>query len=102
MPVVKLTPTFISKLRAPHDSGKQVLYLDTLTKGFGVQVSGTTAAIDYIAQRDLPNKVRGERKQTRRVNIGPANGRALTLEVARERAEEVLDQIRRGIDPKAK
>ena len=88
MPVIKLTPTFISKLRAPHPGGKQVIHFDAKTKGFGVQVSGTTEAIDYIAQRDLPNKVRGGRKQTRRVNIGPANGKALTLEVARERAEE--------------
>jgi integrase len=102
MPVVKLTPTFISKLRAPHDSGKQVLYLDTVTKGFGVQVSGTTTAVDYIAQRELPKKIAGAKKQTRRVNIGPANGKVLTLEAARERAEEVLDQIRRGIDPRSK
>ncbi|WP_407189136.1 tyrosine-type recombinase/integrase [Bradyrhizobium centrosematis] len=102
MPVVKLTQSFVDKLRAPHPSGKQVLYLDTVTKGFGVQVSGSTAAIDYIAQRDLPNKIKGARKQTRRVNIGPVNSKVVTLEVARERAEEELDKIRRGIDPKAK
>jgi hypothetical protein len=44
MPVAKLTQTFVDKLRAPHPSGKQVVYLDTVTKGFGVQVSGTTTA----------------------------------------------------------
>jgi integrase len=102
MPTQKLTRSFIEKLRAPHSSGRQVVYFDTITKGFGVQVSGTTTAIDYIAQRDLPSRVKGERKQTRRVNIGSVSGTLLTLDVARERAEEALDQIRRGIDPKAK
>jgi integrase len=102
VPIVKLSQTFVDKLRAPHPTGKQVIYLDTVTKGFGVQVSGTTTAIDYIAQRDLPRRVRGAKKQTRRVNIGPTNSGLLRLEVARERAEDLLDQIRRGIDPKAK
>jgi integrase len=102
VPVVKLTQTFVDKLRAPHPGGKQVIYLDTVTKGFGVQVSGTTTAIDYIAQRELPNKVRGGKRQTRRVNIGPTSSSLLGIQVARERAEDVLDQIRRGIDPKAK
>ena len=102
MPVVKLTQTFVDKLRAPHPGGKQVIYLDTVTKGFGVQVSGTTTAIDYIAQRELPRKVRGAKRQTRRVNIGPTSSGLLGIQVARERAEDVLDQIRRGIDPEAK
>ena len=102
MPVVKLTQTFVDKLRAPHPTGKQVIYFDTVTKGFGVQVSGTTTAIDYIAQRELPRKIRGAIKQTRRVNLGPTNSKLLRIEVARERAEEVLDQLRRGIDPKEK
>jgi len=102
VPVVKLTQTFVDKLRAPHPGGKQVIYLDTVTKGFGVQVSGTTTAIDYIAQRELPRKVRGAKRQTRRVNIGPTSSGLLGIQVARERAEDVLDQIRRGIDPKAK
>lgn len=102
MPVVKLTQTFVEKLRAPHPSGKQVVYLDTVTKGFGVQVSGTTTSIDYIAQRELPRKVREAKKQTRRVNLGPTSSSLLRIEVARERAEDVLDLIRRGIDPKAK
>ena len=102
MPVIKLTQTFVDKLRAPHPSGKQVIYLDTVTKGFGVQVSGTTTAIDYIAQRELPRMVQGARKQTRRINVGPTKSNLLRIEVARERAEEALDQIRRGIDPRAK
>ncbi|MGJ4997829.1 tyrosine-type recombinase/integrase [Bradyrhizobium sp. HKCCYLS3077] len=102
MPTERLTQKFVSQLRAPHPSGKQVIYFDTETKGFGVQVSGTTTAIDYVAQRDLPNRTRGARKQTRRVNLGPVNGKVLTLEVARQRAEEALDQIRRGVDPRAK
>jgi hypothetical protein len=102
MPITKLTQSFVENLGAPHPSGLQVIYFDTATKGFGVQVSGKTTAKDYIAQRDLPNKVKGAKKQTRRVNIGPAKAKLLTLELARERAEEALDQIRRGIDPKAK
>lgn len=102
MPVAKLTQTFVEKLRAPHPSGKQVVYLDAVTKGFGVQVSGTTTAIDYIAQRELPRRIRGAKRQTRRVNIGPTRSSLLSIEAARQRAEEILDQIRRGLDPKAK
>ena len=102
MPVIKLTQSFVDKLRAPHPSGRQVIYLDTVTKGFGVQVSGTTTAIDYIAQRELPRTVRGAKKQTRRVNIGPTKSSQLRIEVARQRAEELLDQIRRGVDPRTK
>lgn len=102
MPVVKLTQTFVDRLRAPHPSGRQVIHFDTVTRGFGVQVSGTTSAVDYIAQRDLPNAVKGAKKKTRRVNLGPVNAKRLTIDVARQLAEDQIDAIRRGIDPRAK
>jgi integrase len=102
LPIVRLTQAFVDKLRAPHPSGKQVLWFDTETKGFGVQVSGTTSAIDYVVQRDLPNKVVGAKKKTRRVNLGRTNTTKFTLDVARELAEDEIYKISKGIDPKAK
>ena len=38
MPLVKLTKTFIDSI--PLSSGKQVLYRDTITVGFGIYVGG--------------------------------------------------------------
>jgi integrase len=47
----------------------------------------------YIAQRDVKGK-------SRRITLGTVSG--LTLEAARRRAEDALDDLRRGVDPKQK
>lgn len=94
MPTLKLTVKAIDKLHAPHPSGKQTVYWDTETRGLGVVCSGRTNQRTYIAQRDLKGG------KTRRVTLGTVSG--LTLDVARQRAEDVLDDLRRGTDPKAK
>jgi integrase len=93
MPTVHLTQRAVGGLPAPHPSGKQTIYWDDETRGFGVQCSGKTSARLYIAQRDVNGR-------SRRVTLGTVGG--VKLEEARERAENMLDELRRGLDPKKK
>ena len=69
-----------------------MLHWDTELKGFGVLCSGVSNARTFIAQRDMPNG------KTRSVTVGAVNG--ITRDVARERADDMLDSLRRGLDPK--
>jgi integrase len=92
MPRLKLTEKVLARLIAPHPSGRQVLFWDTELKGFGVLASGVTTARTFVVQREVNGK-------TRRVTIGPAN--VLSLVEARRRAEGVLGDFYKGIDPKA-
>lgn len=94
MPQIRLTEKTVAKIKAPDPSGKQVLHWDTELRGFAVLASGVSNARTYIAQRDLPSG------KARRVTVGAVN--EISLEVARERAANTLDDIRRGIDPKEK
>jgi integrase len=80
-------------MKAPHPSGKQVMFFDRSMPGFGVRVSGSTNQKSYIAQRDLPNGL------SRRVTIG-ATGE-ITFEQAKQKARDVIHGMRHGIDPKA-
>src|SRR5262245_22897573 len=93
MPQKKLTEKSVDALAAPHPSGRQVMYWDTELKGFGVRVSGTTNDKGYIVQRAINGN-------TRRVTIGATN--VLTLAEARARAQALLGDFYRGIDPKGK
>jgi integrase len=93
MPVIKLTEKAIARLPAPDPSGKQVLYWDKDLKGFGVLVSGVSTAKTYVVQHLLPSG------KTRRVTIAPTNVGKLTE--AKKRAQEILSEFYRGIDPKA-
>ena len=94
MPKIKLNEKIIAKLAAPAPSGKDTLYWDLDLKGFGVRCSGKTNAKMYIVQRDLPGG------KSRRVNVGAVNG--LSLAEARVEARNLLHEMRKGIDPKAK
>jgi integrase len=93
---LKLTKSSIDGLKAPDPSGKQTPYWDgnwdKALHGFAVLVSGVTKTKTFIAQRDLPNG------KTRRVTVGAVN--EITLDEARRRAADILDDMRRGIDPK--
>jgi integrase len=91
MPRLKLTEKSIAKLRAPDPSGKQRLYFDTELKGFGLLCSGVSNARTFIVQRDVNNR-------TRRVTIAAVN--EIGLEAARERAADMLYNLRHGKDPK--
>src|SRR5262249_32400610 len=91
MPITHLTQRAVGKLVAPHPDGKQTIYWDDELRGFGVQCSGKTTQRLYIAQRDVNGRAR-------RVTLGAVN--EIKFEVARQRAENMLDELRRGIDPK--
>jgi integrase len=93
---LKLTKRAIEKLPAPHPSGKQQLVWDTELKGFGVLLSGTTAARTYVVQHKLKDG------RTRRVTVGPVNALDLDGEDgARARARKVIGEIYAGADSKA-
>jgi integrase len=93
MPRLKLTERTLAKIKAPDPSGKQKLHWDSELRGFAVLASGVSNARTFIAQRDLPNGL------TRRVTVGAVN--EIPLDVARDRAADLLDHLRRGLDPKA-
>jgi integrase len=93
VPTMHLTQRAIAKLAAPTADGRQTIYWDDELRGFGVQCSGKTNQRVYIAQRDVNGR-------SRRITLGTVTG--LTLEVARRRAEDALDDLRRGVDPKQK
>jgi integrase len=93
VPKLKLTEKAVAKLKAPDPSGNQVLHWDTATRGFGVRISGTTNNKSYIVQRAIRGK-------TRRITIGATN--VLDLGEARRRAEVVLADFYRGVDPRAR
>jgi integrase len=93
MPKIKLTVKAIERFPAPDPSGRQALHWDTELRGFGVLCSGKTGAKTYIVQRDLPGGL------TRRVTIAPVN--VLDLDTARGRAQDVIGDFYKGLDPKA-
>jgi integrase len=93
MPTIHLTQRAVAKLPAPHPSGKQSIFWDDELRGFGVQCSGKTNQRLYICQRDVNGRAR-------RVTLGAVN--EIKFEVARQRAKNMLDDLRRGHDPKKK
>src|SRR5262245_52002692 len=92
MPRLKLTEKAIAKLKAPDPSGRQILHWDNELRGFAVLCSGVSNSRTYVVQRDLPNG------RARRVTVGAVN--EISLTVARARAADMLDDLRRGHDPK--
>lgn len=99
MPRIKLTAKAVARLRAPTKSGKPELFWDYggqhSLRGFGVLCSGRSKTKNFVAQRDLPSG------RTRRVTIGGV-AEFKTIDAARERAAAVLQDMRIGLDPKAK
>jgi len=93
VPTMHLTQRAIAKIAAPTADGRQTIYWDDELRGFGVQCSGKTNQRVYIAQRDVNGR-------SRRITLGTVTG--LTLDAARRRAEDALDDLRRGVDPKQK
>ena len=94
MPKLKLTEKAIAKMAAPSQSGKQILHWDTELKGFAVLCSGVSNARTFVVQRDLPNG------KARRLTVAAVA--ELSLDKARDRAADLLDGLRRGVDPKIK
>ncbi|TIN50214.1 MAG: DUF4102 domain-containing protein, partial [Mesorhizobium sp.] len=71
-----------------------MLHWDADLKGFGVLCSGVTSTKTFIAQRTLPDG------KTRRVTVAAVNEMALSK--AREEAADMLVDLRKGKDPKAR
>lgn len=92
MPKIKITDRAIDRLKAPAPTGRQTLYWDAELRGFGVLVSGVSSSKTYVVQRDVGGR-------TRRVTIAPTN--VIGIAEARRRAELILADFYRGIDPKA-
>ena len=90
MPRLNLTERAVTKLPAPDPSGAQVYHWDTTLRGFGVLCSGTTNAKSYVVQRDVHGKAR-------RAKVAAVA--ELSLADARQRAREMLDDMRQGKDP---
>ncbi len=94
MPRLKLTKTGISRMAAPDPSGRQMLHWDTEITGLAVLCSGVSTSKTFVVQRALKSGV------TRRLTIGATN--TVTLDDAREQAADLINDLRRGIDPKRK
>ncbi len=93
MPKLKLTETAVRKIRTPDPSGRQRLHWDTEVRGFGVLASGKTNAKTYVVQREVDGR-------SRRVTVAPVN--VVTLKKAREDATDILYDMHKGVDPRAK
>ena len=93
----KLTEGFIKTL--PHDD-KQYAVRDAKVTGLMVVVS--KKAKSYTVQRDLYSAGRrGDRRMLKTVRHTLGRVDELTLDQARTRAEDVIRQIKLGIDPNA-
>lgn len=88
----KITKDSVEAVPVPPTGKREHLWDDTL-KGFGVMVTDK-AVRSYIIQY----RVGGRGSPTRRVTIGK-HGSPWTAKTARDRAAELLEQVRRKVDP---
>lgn len=88
----KITKRSVESLALPSFGKRAHLWDDTL-KGFGLMVTDRGVR-SYIVQY----RVWGRGSPTRRVTIGK-HGSPWTAETARQRASEILELVRRKIDP---
>lgn len=94
MAIGKITKTTVEAVVAPPKGSKKRAHLwDDKLKGFGVMVTDRGVR-SYIIQY----RIGGRSAQTRRVTIGK-HGSPWTAEKARDRAAELLEQVRRKNDP---
>lgn len=88
----KITKRSVEAIPLPAE-GKRAHLWDATLKGFGVMVTDKGVR-SYIVQY----RVWGRSSKSRRVTIGK-HGSPWTAETARNRAEELLEQVRRKVDP---
>ena len=93
MPKLKLTERAIEKIIAPDPSGKQVLYWTRPLRGLRC-----SSPARPIRRRSLCSAI--SLTASPRLTVAAVTG--LSLEKARLRAADMLDDLRRGIDPKRK
>lgn len=92
MAVGRVTKRSVEAIPLPAGTARAYLWDDTL-KGFGVMVTGKGAR-SYLVQYQIG----GRGSPTRRYTIG-RHGSPWTAEKARDRATDVLEMIRKRIDP---
>ena len=88
----RITKRAVDSIPAPAPGKRSYLWDETL-KGFGCMVTDSGAR-SYLIQY----RIGGRGSPTRRVTIG-RHGSPWTAETARDRAAELLEQVRRKIDP---
>lgn len=92
MAVARITKTAVEGIELPT-AGKRAFLWDDRLKGFGVMVT-SNGVRSYIVQY----RIGGRGNPTKRATIG-WHGSPWTAEKARERAADLLEDIRKGIDP---
>ncbi|MFC3711204.1 tyrosine-type recombinase/integrase [Sphingoaurantiacus capsulatus] len=93
MPAVRITKRAVDEMPLPQTGATRSYLWDDRLKGFGVMATAGGAK-SYIVQY----RIGGRGGQTRRVTIG-GHGSPWTAERARERAHDILEDVRKGIDP---
>lgn len=88
----KITKRAVDAISTPA-TGKRAYLWDETLKGFGCMVTDMGAR-SYLVQY----RIGGRGSPTRRITIG-RHGSPWTPETARDRAAEILEQVRRKIDP---
>ena len=91
--VGKITKRSVDAIVKPADASGRAYLWDTKLKGFGVMVTHKDVR-SYLVQY----RIGGRGSKTRRETIGQ-HGNPWTAELASDRAAELLEQVRRGIDP---
>lgn len=92
MAVGRITKRAVEAIPLPVGTARAYLWDDTL-KGFGVMVTGKGSR-SYLVQYQMG----GRGCPTRRATIG-RHGAPWTAEKARDRASDLLEMVRRGVDP---
>ena len=86
MPNIHITKTAIEKIPSP--TAGQILYRDTVLRGFGLRIGATSRV--YFVEGQV-------NRTTRRVSLGRAD--VFPPDVARKKALAVLAEMGEGIDP---
>lgn len=94
---VRLTEAFVQKVQFNE---KLAVIRDTKVTGLMLVVNKCSKS--YKIQRDLWAGQRGRRKLVKTVRLTLGTTEDMSLDEARMRAEEMLTQIKRGVDPNAK
>jgi hypothetical protein len=92
MVIGKITKRTVEAVEKPPE-GKRAYLWDEVVKGFGLMVTDKGKG-SYIVQY----RIGGRGSPTRRVTIG-THGSPYTAEKATARPKELLDQVRRKVDP---
>ena len=93
MAIARLTKRTVDAVAVPTPRAARVFVWDEALKGFGLMVTGTGVR-SYIIQY----RIGGRGNSTKRATIGQ-HGSPWTAEQARTRAEELLEMVRRKVDP---